>query len=68
VSVAFDAHVRILYCHLSHASVVSGTQVTAGELIGQVGSTGRSTGPHLHLEIQVDGRFVDPGRWLAATP
>jgi murein DD-endopeptidase MepM/ murein hydrolase activator NlpD len=64
VSVAYDDRVRILYCHLLETRVVSGTDVAAGDLIGLVGSTGRSTGPHLHLEVQVDGRSVDPARWL----
>jgi murein DD-endopeptidase MepM/ murein hydrolase activator NlpD len=64
VSIAFDSHVRILYCHLLRAAVVSGHPVGAGDVVGQVGSTGLSTGPHLHLEIQVDGRSVDPAQWL----
>jgi murein DD-endopeptidase MepM/ murein hydrolase activator NlpD len=64
VSVAYDDRVRILYCHLREARVVSGTKVAAGDLIGLVGSTGLSTGPHVHLEIQVDGRSVDPAGWL----
>jgi murein DD-endopeptidase MepM/ murein hydrolase activator NlpD len=64
VSVMYDDRVRILYCHLLEARVVSGTDVAAGDLIGLIGSTGRSTGPHLHLEVQVDGRSVDPTAWL----
>ena len=39
---------------------------TAIQLIGEVGATGLATGAHLHLEIQVDGRAVDPLRWLAS--
>ena len=66
VSVAFDDHVRILYCHLLKASVRQGDTIEVGSLIGEVGSSGLSTGPHLHFEIQVDGRAVDPGLWLAA--
>jgi len=64
VSVAYDDRVRILYCHLLEARIVSGADVAAGDLIGLVGSTGRSTGPHLHFEVQVDGRSVDPAGWL----
>jgi murein DD-endopeptidase MepM/ murein hydrolase activator NlpD len=67
VSVAVDGLVRILYCHLQMARVVTGSTVQAGALIGEVGSSGLSTGPHLHFEIQVDGRSVDPAQWLAST-
>ncbi len=64
VSVAYGEHVRILYCHLLKALAAAGSSVAAGDLIGEVGSSGLSTGPHLHFEVQVDGRSVDPGRWL----
>jgi murein DD-endopeptidase MepM/ murein hydrolase activator NlpD len=66
VVIVFDEHVRILYCHLSAAGVATGEMVTAGEAIGRVGATGLATGPHLHLEVQLDGRSVDPVEWLAA--
>lgn len=66
VVIAYDAHVRILYCHLLRSLVASGDQVSVGELIGLVGTSGLTTGPHLHLEIQVDGHPVDPIQWLAA--
>jgi len=66
VSVAYADHVRVLYCHLLKASVVTGHSVEAGTLIGEVGSSGLSTGAHLHFEIQVDGRSVDPVLWLAS--
>jgi murein DD-endopeptidase MepM/ murein hydrolase activator NlpD len=61
-----DGQVRQLYCHLSVAVVVGAQHVAAGQLIGDVGSTGLSTGPHLHFEVQVDGRAVDPVIWLAS--
>jgi murein DD-endopeptidase MepM/ murein hydrolase activator NlpD len=64
--VAADGHARELYCHLSVASVVGTQQVTTGQVIGEIGSTGLSTGPHLHFEVQVDGRAVDPVAWLAS--
>ncbi len=54
------------YGHLSEILVAEGQQVTAGALIGRLGSTGRSTGPHLHYEVRVDGEPVDPERFLAA--
>ena len=66
VAVAVDAHTRILYCHLHRAAFVAGG-VSAGDMIGEVGSSGLATGPHLHLEVDVDGRAVDPVRWLAAS-
>lgn len=67
--VAVDAagSVRILYCHLFSSAVVSGESVVAGQAIGTVGSSGLATGPHLHFEVQVDGRSVDPIQWLSAS-
>ena len=66
VAVTAAGSVRILYCHLFSSTVHSGEQVVAGQAIGTVGSSGLATGPHLHLEVQVDGRSVDPARWLSA--
>lgn len=48
------------FAHLSRALVSRGTQVRAGDLIGRIGSTGRSTGPHLHYEVRRGSRAVDP--------
>lgn len=53
-----------LYAHLSSTTVRPGQPVTAGARVGAVGSTGLSTGPHLHFEVRVDGRPQDPSRWL----
>lgn len=49
-----------LYGHLSRVGVRAGQEVTAGRVIGNVGSTGQSTGPHLHYEVRRGGRAVDP--------
>ena len=54
------------YGHLSRITVRTGQRVAAGEVIGTVGSTGRSTGAHLHYETRIDGEPVDPQRFLQA--
>lgn len=54
------------YGHLSAIGVTAGTKVAAGETVGWAGSTGRSTGPHLHYETRVAGEAVDPRDWLDA--
>jgi len=51
-----------LYAHLSRTDVRTGQTITAEQQIGQVGSTGFSTGPHLHLEIKRNGTQVNPAR------
>ena len=56
--------VYTLYAHQSEFLVQEGDRVKAGDIIGRVGSTGRSTGPHLHWEIWVGGIQVDPMDWL----
>jgi murein DD-endopeptidase MepM/ murein hydrolase activator NlpD len=52
------------YAHLSGYTVTPGQQVPAGALIGFQGSTGNSTGVHLHFEVRVDGAPIDPVPWL----
>ncbi len=54
------------YAHLASIAVVVGQEVKAGAVLGRVGSTGRSTGPHLHYETRVHGDAVDPQRFLKA--
>lgn len=52
------------YAHASALDVISGQPVRQGQVIARVGSTGLSTGPHLHFEVRVDGRARDPTAWL----
>jgi murein DD-endopeptidase MepM/ murein hydrolase activator NlpD len=52
------------YLHLSQFAVSAGDHVTKGQLIGYVGNTGRSTGPHLHYEVRTKGIPVDPKSFL----
>jgi len=54
------------YGHLSQIDVKVGDTVKIGQVIGEVGSTGRSTGPHLHYETRIDGEAVDPQKFLRA--
>src|SRR3954469_2347829 len=54
------------YGHMSEIEVKVGQQIKIGQTIGRVGSTGRSTGPHLHYETRIDGEAVDPQKFLRA--
>ena len=52
--------VIIIYAHCSKLLVNEGEEVRQGQKIAEVGSTGNSTGPHLHFEIRKSGRYIDP--------
>ncbi len=54
------------YAHLSRILVKAGQRINAGDVIGKVGSTGRSTGPHLHYELRKNGESINPGRYMKA--
>jgi murein DD-endopeptidase MepM/ murein hydrolase activator NlpD len=54
------------YGHLSEIDVKVGQQVRIGQVVGKIGSTGRSTGPHLHYETRINNEAVDPQRFLRA--
>jgi len=62
ITIQHDASIESGYAHLSRYApgVVPGTHVEARTLIGYVGTTGRSTGPHLHLSVKRSGTFIDP--------
>ncbi|OFS87951.1 peptidase [Oligella sp. HMSC05A10] len=55
-----------MYCHLSEIDVVKGQRVRRGEVIAKVGSTGRSTGPHLHWTVSLNNQRVDPAIFIGA--
>ena len=56
------------YAHMSKFKTKLGTRVAAGDVIGAIGSTGRSTGPHLHFEVRINGRAVNPRPFLESAP
>lgn len=58
-----DKGYRHLYAHLSEAVAKKGSYIKAGQLAGHVGSTGRSTGPHLHYEVKKDGKYINPSKF-----
>jgi murein DD-endopeptidase MepM/ murein hydrolase activator NlpD len=60
VRVAHDGGIMTTYSHMSQIAAAPGTPVRQGQVIGYVGSSGVSTGPHLHFEVRVGGRAVDP--------
>jgi murein DD-endopeptidase MepM/ murein hydrolase activator NlpD len=64
VTIAHGQGVTTRYAHLAVSRVSPGDTVTPGQVVGEIGSTGLSTGPHLHFEIGIDGRLQDPAGWL----
>ncbi len=64
VRIAHANNYETLYGHLSRITVKVGQDVTVGQKIGEVGSTGHSTGTHLHYEIRLNGKPINPIKFL----
>jgi len=60
--------ISTLYAHMDTISVAAGSEVKRGDVIGTVGSTGNSTGPHLHFEVAVDGGTLNPAIFTVPRP
>lgn len=67
VTIRHRAGYETRYAHMSQITVAPGQALRRGRLIGYVGSTGHSTGPHLHYEVRLNGRAVDPTHFMRAT-
>jgi murein DD-endopeptidase MepM/ murein hydrolase activator NlpD len=60
--------IQTLYAHLSGFAVIAGQDVRRGDILGYVGSSGHSTGPHLHYEVRIHDTPVNPSKYLHAAP
>lgn len=67
IAIAHGDRYETLYGHLEQTLVTEGQRVHRGDRVGLVGSTGRSTAPHLHYEVHVDGRAVNPLEYILET-
>ncbi|KKU27001.1 MAG: peptidase M23, partial [Microgenomates group bacterium GW2011_GWC1_46_16] len=65
VRVAHAGTASSLYAHLDEVKVAAGQKVTKGEALGTVGMTGWTTGPHLHFELQMGNRTVNPAGFIS---
>ncbi|MCB2079346.1 MAG: M23 family metallopeptidase [Novosphingobium sp.] len=66
VSIEHGGDIQTRYAHMSRLNVAAGQRVRKGDIIGFIGSTGRSTGPHLHYEVRVQGKAVNPVPYMQA--
>ena len=67
VQIEHGADLETRYAHMSRLAVAAGEHVHKGDVIGYVGTTGRSTGPHLHYEVRVAGQAVNPIPYMVET-
>jgi murein DD-endopeptidase MepM/ murein hydrolase activator NlpD len=67
IKVGVNSTTEIWYNHMSKLIASKGDKVTAGKEIGKLGTTGNSTGPHLHFEVRVNGKDVDPMPYLSGS-
>jgi murein DD-endopeptidase MepM/ murein hydrolase activator NlpD len=67
IQIEHGGQMETRFAHLSGYNVVAGQRVRKGDLIGYIGSTGRSTGPHLHYEVRIAGEAVDPRPYMVAS-
>ena len=68
VEISHGSGLMTRYAHMSAWRAQAGRKVAAGDVIGLIGSTGRSTGPHLHFEVRINGRAVNPRPFLETAP
>lgn len=68
VEIDHGADLETRYAHMSRLAVAEGEWVNKGDVIGYVGSTGRSTGPHLHYEVRMSGVAVNPIPYMVESP
>ncbi|QBX35217.1 M23 family peptidase [Paracoccus liaowanqingii] len=66
IKISHELGTETRYAHLNRIHVKVGDRVSQGERIGDMGNTGRSTGPHLHYEVRMNGRAVDPMSFIKA--
>ena len=65
--IAHGSGLTTMYAHQTRTNVKQGQSVSMGQKIGEVGSTGWSTGPHLHFEVRIDGTAYDPRGWFGGS-
>ena len=66
VALEHGGDIETRYGHMSRLNVYAGQHVRKGDVIGYIGTTGRSTGPHLHYEVRISGQPVNPGPYMQA--